>query len=77
MLLVASSLADISGACKLLSGRAESGGHCYTLMLDASTYWDTGKKRDYSRGAPVNMRDPLTRVVRRGDSLASALEQMA
>lgn len=77
-LIVASTMADIATARRLLSARAETGGHCYTLAIDATTFQEAHSKKAASvRGPGLSSLDPLSRVVRCGDSIAAALEQMA
>ena len=72
-LLIASTLADLGAARRPLQGRA--GAPCYTLALDADSFEEgpRGKAQDTS----FTQFDALTRLVRRGDAVASTLEQMA
>lgn len=74
-LIVSSTMADIAAARRLLSAQAV----CYTLALDATTFADKthSKKAAQVRGPGLSAMDPLSRVIRSGDSIAAALEQMS
>jgi uncharacterized protein (DUF58 family) len=72
-LIVASTLADLETARRPLQGR--TGAPCYTLALDALSFEE--KTRDKTQNTSFTQFDALTRLVRRGEPIASVLEQMS
>jgi uncharacterized protein (DUF58 family) len=79
-LIVSPTSANIAAARKMLAPRGDSGGTCYTIALDAASFETVSSKTK----APLNPRvayhvprDPQTRLLRRGEPIAAALEQVA
>lgn len=72
-LLIASTQADLESARRPLQGRA--GAPCYTLALDADSFEEG--QRAKMQATSFTQFDALTRLVRRGEPIASVLEQMA